>query len=181
MRWWWLFPIDTRVHRYLFSCQGTIISMHENPFSVGQAGSDSNEEHNNHAALVLGRQSLLNSFRQLSKSNEQRKFTNPFMTLGIRSGPQATDGSLSDAPGLLFYYLFDDWYSTYSLVIRDKNQYTAKLEKLVSSNQAQLTFTCLWPCSEIKWCNGPMLNLSGNCTASDVNWRYWSACITAIT
>ena len=116
--------------------------MHENPLPVSQAISNTNEEHDERTTLVLGRQSLLNSFRQLSKSNEQRKSTNPFMTLGIRSGSQAIDGSLPDAPGLLFYYLFDDWYSTYSLVIRDKNQYTAKLEKLVSSNQAQFPSTC---------------------------------------
>ena len=64
------------------------------------------------------------------------------MTLGIRSGSQATDGSLSDAPGLLFYYLFDDWYSTYSLVTQDKNQYTVKLKKLVSWTETQFPITC---------------------------------------
>lgn len=116
--------------------------MHENPFPVGQAGSNPHEEQEKRTTLVLGRQSLLNSFRQLSKSNEQRKSTNPFMTLGIRSGSQAIDGGPSDAPGLLFYYLFDDWYSTYSLVIRDKNQYTVKLEKLVSRSTTQFLHTC---------------------------------------
>lgn len=116
--------------------------MHENPFPIGQASLSPNEEHEKHDTLVHGRQSLLNSFRELSKSNERRKSTNPFMTLGIRSGSQALDGSLSDAPGLLFYYLFDDWYSTYSLVIRDKNQYTAKLEKLVSSTVNRFRLAC---------------------------------------
>lgn len=135
------FTFLTGAHIYSLPCQGTIISMHENPFPVRQAGSDPHEEHENHTKLVLGRQCLLNSFRQLSKSNEQRKSINPFMTLGIRSGSQTPDGSLSDAPGLLFYYLFDDWYSTWNLVIRDKNQYTVKLEKLVSS--AVLIPTCL--------------------------------------
>lgn len=116
--------------------------MHENRFSTGQASITPTEEHEKHDALALGRQNLLNSFRQLSKSNDGRKSDNPFMTLGIRSGVQATDGKLSDAPGLLFYYLFDDWYPTYSLVTRDKNQYTAKLEILVSSTINRLFFIC---------------------------------------
>jgi hypothetical protein len=107
--------------------------MHENPFPMGQAGLSSGEEHERHGALMYRGQSLLNSFEQLSKCNDPRKSLNPFMTLGIRSGVQATDGTLSDAPGLLFYYLFDDWYSAYGLVIRDANQYALNLKKLVSS------------------------------------------------
>ena len=107
--------------------------MHENPPSTDRASFTSAEEHKKHSALVLGRQNLLNSFQQLSKSNDGRKSDNPFMTLGIRSGVQTADGKLSDAPGLLFYYLFDDWYPTYSIVTREKNQYTANLETLVSS------------------------------------------------
>lgn len=116
--------------------------MHENPFSTDQASFTSTKEHEKHSARGLGRQNLLNSFRQLSKSNDGRRSDNPFMTLGIRSGVQAADGKLSDAPGLLFYYLFDDWYPTYSLVIRDKNQYTDKLEILVSSAINRSFFTC---------------------------------------
>jgi hypothetical protein len=122
--------------------------MHENPFPIGQTNLSSakdhgkNEKREMHEALVLRRPNLLNSFRQLSKSNNGRNSKNPFMTLGIRSGVQGTDGSPSDAPGLLFYYLFDDWYSAYSLVIRDENQYTAKLEKLVSSPVFSIFASC---------------------------------------
>ncbi|MCJ1468059.1 hypothetical protein MMC07_006685 [Pseudocyphellaria aurata] len=40
--------------------------------------------------------------------------------------------SQSDSPSLLFYYLFDDWSTTYSLVARKEHQYGVQLEHLVS-------------------------------------------------
>lgn len=104
--------------------------MHENP----------DEGHEN--LMYREHSTVLNSFQQLSKCSDPRKSTNPFMTLGIRSGVQATDGSPSDAPGLLFYYLFDDWYAAYSLVIRDENQYARNLEKLVSSGLTSFLLGC---------------------------------------
>ena len=125
--------------------QGTVISMHENPFSVRPANPNLNpaEERKKHDALEYGRQTLLKTFRQLSKSNEKKKLDNPFMTLGIRSAPLTAEDSLSNAPCLLFYYLFDDWYSSYSLVVQAKHQYTAKLEKLVSSAMACVSLSQL--------------------------------------
>lgn len=38
----------------------------------------------------------------------------------------------SDTPGLLFYYIFDDWYSSYSVVFRKEHQYGEALDQLVS-------------------------------------------------
>jgi hypothetical protein len=61
------------------------------------------------------------------------------MALPIRGGlSSGEDGinngrstSLGEASSLLFYYLFDDWYTSYSLVARKEHQYSAKLEDLV--------------------------------------------------
>jgi len=63
------------------------------------------------------------------------------MTLAIRGGivsgndgvKDSFDAPLGDASSLLFYYLFDDWYTSYSLVARKEHQYGAQLEHLVRS------------------------------------------------
>lgn len=37
----------------------------------------------------------------------------------------------TDVPGLLFYYLFDDWLSIYSLIARRDNRFAIELNTLV--------------------------------------------------
>lgn len=60
------------------------------------------------------------------------------MTLPIRAGltspDDTTTGGLGDASSLLFY-LFDDWYTSYSLVVRKEQQYSAQLEDLVGTSK----------------------------------------------
>ena len=36
-----------------------------------------------------------------------------------------------DGPGLLFYYLFDDWYATYALLAKEEHHYGSELKRLV--------------------------------------------------
>ena len=110
---------------------GTVITIHENPFP-GHPGTLDNREQ---VALNIIRQNLLNVFRQLSKANDEKIAENPVMALKIRSGARSEEGrpiTNSDAPSLLFYYLFDDWYTSYSLVARRQHQYGKQLERLVS-------------------------------------------------
>lgn len=54
-------------------------------------------------------------------------------TVDIRPGilPNTGKVTISEASGLLFYYLFDDWYTTYALVARREQQYAVELERLV--------------------------------------------------
>lgn len=92
-------------------------------------------------ALTVIRRNLLNVFSQLSKATDGQKEPNPIMTLAIRGGivsgndgvKDSFDAPLGDASSLLFYYLFDDWYTSYSLVARKEHQYGAQLEHLVRS------------------------------------------------
>ena len=59
---------------------------------------------------------------------------NPMMTLPVRSGLQPvkdSDISPSDAPSLLFFYLFDDWVTSYSLVAKGQHTYAERIDKLV--------------------------------------------------
>ena len=81
------------------------------------------------------RRNLVNVFKNLSKSNDEWRRQNPIMTLPIRSGLlKIKEGEeiASDAPSLLFFYLFDDWYTTYSLVAKQEHQYGKQLGQLVS-------------------------------------------------
>lgn len=110
------------------SSLGTIISIHENPFPHHQGKLSKKQV----KALKLMRRNLRNIFRQLSRANVVR---NPLMSIPIRPLPQnvaSKETSPSDAPSLLFHYLFDDWMNTHSLVARKEHQYGVQLEQLVS-------------------------------------------------
>lgn len=107
---------------------GTIISVHENPFPHHQGKLSKKQLR----ALKLMRRNLRIIFRQLSRANVER---NPLMSMPVRPGPQkfpSKETSPSDAPSLLFHYLFDDWMNTHSLVARKEHQYGVQLEQLVS-------------------------------------------------
>ena len=80
------------------------------------------------------RRNLLNVFMQLSKVNDSHRKNNPINTLDIRPSLRSNQSSnitIADSPSLLFYYLFDDWYSSYALVAKSEHQYAMELEKLV--------------------------------------------------
>lgn len=114
------------------SCSGTIVSIQENLFPNHWGKSLSSRER---TILYLMRRNLLNIFQQLSRVNDQRSRENHIMTIPVRPGRQDATGhevSPSDAPSLLFHYLFDDWLTTYSLVARKEHQYGIQLERLVS-------------------------------------------------
>lgn len=109
----------------------TVISIRENPYPDHGGSMDPKEQ----AALNIIRRNLLNVFRQLSSANDKKMAENPVMALKIRSGTRVEEGrpiTNSDSPSLLFYYLFDDWYTSYSLVARRQHQYGKRLERLVS-------------------------------------------------
>ena len=80
------------------------------------------------------RRNLMNVFQQISKAGNETGKQNATTRLPIRSGIIKTkqdDLSISDAPSLLFHYLFDDWYTSYSLVSKQEHQYGKQLSKLV--------------------------------------------------
>lgn len=110
---------------------GTVISIHENPYPshVGPLNDEEQED------LENVRRNFKNVFCQLSFANERSNPHNPIMSVPIRSPTLDKDdkpqASPSDVPSLLFYYLFDDWYTSYSLVARSEHQYGAQLEHVV--------------------------------------------------
>ena len=56
------------------------------------------------------------------------------MTVAVRSGrlpiTSENDTGEADSPSLLVYYLFDDWYSIYSLIAKSEHQYRVQLDKI---------------------------------------------------
>ena len=78
-------------------------------------------------------------FSQISTVNN---VPNPMMNLPLRSPKLKKDDKphacQSDVPSLLFYYLFDDWYASYSLVSRSGHQYGNQLEQLVTDSVLRL-------------------------------------------
>ncbi|KAK5003744.1 hypothetical protein LTR28_009792, partial [Elasticomyces elasticus] len=79
------------------------------------------------------RRNLLNVFRSLSKV-DRRAGESPLTLLPIRQRVgdtlEETVHRSSDAPGLLFYYLFENWYNSYTLVTRQESQYGVELSQL---------------------------------------------------
>ncbi|KAH0559734.1 hypothetical protein GP486_003749 [Trichoglossum hirsutum] len=137
--WTWLIlcddgatpPSNTFLVQHLSNILGTVISIHEDPFP-GQNKLTPDEQTRMNLSII--RRNLLNVFQNLSKA-EKARFSSvaegAISTLHIRKAPGSADGDPSgDSPSLLFYYLFDDWYTTYSLVVRRQHKYGEKLRTL---------------------------------------------------
>ena len=108
----------------------TIIAIHENPYPDVRGPLDAEQKER----IGVMRRNLLNVLRNLSGSKKAREKIPAVAVLPIRSGLQDIEGSeitASDAPSLLFYYLFDDWQSSYSLVAKQEHQYGKQLGYLV--------------------------------------------------
>ena len=126
----------------LICFSGTVISIHENPFPGHKGGMVEGHQ----PLLTAIRRNLLNVFMQLSSVTDAHRERNPINTLDIRPGLLSTQSSnitIADSPSLLFYYLFDDWYSSYALVAKSEHQYAMQLEKLVRSTSSPTDWTAL--------------------------------------
>ncbi|KAH0536418.1 hypothetical protein FGG08_006716 [Glutinoglossum americanum] len=121
-------PSGRRLWTWLIICgDGTVITLHEDPFPGIEQWP---QRVFTIAKLSKIRRNLLNVFRNLSKAENSGSLSeaeSAISTLHIR---KADGGSAGDAPSLLFYYLFDDWYTTYSLVVRGQHKYGEKLRNL---------------------------------------------------
>ena len=96
------------------------------------------------ALLRIVRRNVINVFTHLSKAHSAKTERSPLFILHLRSNAyQRKDGTSDTAekfvtengPSLLFYYLFDDWYSTYGLITRKEQRYSAVLNELVRDSQ----------------------------------------------
>ncbi|KAK2777054.1 hypothetical protein FQN52_003237 [Onygenales sp. PD_12] len=123
-------PEGKRVWTWLIICDdGTVISIHENPFPPStELAADKRQK-----ALKVIRQNTTLVFSGISSLHIRSEHNNPLMTTYVRNFPNETGTTAvkpGDGPGLLFYYLFDNWTANYSLVIRREHSYSAALERL---------------------------------------------------
>ncbi|KAI5209754.1 hypothetical protein E4T42_07395 [Aureobasidium subglaciale] len=123
-------PHIKRVWTWLLICADkTVISINEDlyPYCEGRLS------HPQQLVMMETRRNLINVFRSLSKVEDSRE-ANPLVLLPIRrrlgDTKEETAHRDKDAPGLLFYYLFENWFNSYSLITRRESRYGMELEKL---------------------------------------------------
>jgi len=126
-------PHGKRVWNWLLLCEeATVISISEDPFPFSEGRLQVDELR----TLYTTRRNLVTVFRQLTKAPTAFR-ENSLIMLPIRhrigNSEEETAHRPTDAPGLLFYYLFEDWFTTYSLVTRREHGYAAELDRLVGS------------------------------------------------
>jgi Mg2+ and Co2+ transporter CorA len=122
-------PHGKRVWNWLLLCEDrTIITVYEDPFP------QRNGMLTQHEQLCLGviRRNLINIFRQLSKGHDHsRDVASKQLPLRTRIGDveEETTHRPTDIPGLLFYYLFDDWENIYTYIAQG-NGYAEEIDRL---------------------------------------------------
>jgi hypothetical protein len=108
----------------------TVISIREDPFPLSES-----LEADEQRVIRTIRRNLVTVFCQLSKaydsSNESVLNILP-VRKRVGESEEETQHRASDSPGLLFYYLFEDWFSAFNLVMRREHRYAAELNKIVS-------------------------------------------------
>jgi Mg2+ and Co2+ transporter CorA len=121
-------PEGKRLWSWLVLCDdGTVISIHEPlPLDISQK------------ELVIVRHNLFTVFRSLSISHTAEASTSDSQ-LGPGGGGlddlpfrhlHTQHASIHGDPSLLFYYLFDDWYSSYDFVVGRGAPYSTRMRNL---------------------------------------------------
>lgn len=124
-------PEGKRIWSWLILCNdGTVISIQENPFPGPYIPSADERR----AVLGVIRRNIGFIFAGVSKQHSAASESGSLVTVRVRNfsdtGPDQASIKQEDGPSLLFYYIFDDWFSSYSLVARREHTYGAMLNKL---------------------------------------------------
>ncbi|KAF1840962.1 uncharacterized protein K460DRAFT_321643 [Cucurbitaria berberidis CBS 394.84] len=122
-------PHGKRVWNWLLLCEDkTVISISEDPFPFND-----DLRAQDLKTLYTTRRNLVNVFRQLTKAPTPLGDA-ALQQLPIRqrvgNSDEETAHRPTDAPGLLFYYLFEDWGTTFNLISRRQHGYAAELDRL---------------------------------------------------
>jgi hypothetical protein len=110
-----------------------VISIQENPFPQTQPVYPALASQK--LALEVIRRNVYLNFSGISKQHDAASDSNPLTTMHVRQFTDTTEGGTSlrpgDGPSLLFYYLFDDWVTTYNFVARKEQPYGPRLDVVV--------------------------------------------------
>ncbi|KAJ5730691.1 uncharacterized protein N7483_005199 [Penicillium malachiteum] len=126
-------PEGKRLWNWLILCNdGTVISIQENPFPR-QRGMLKGDQIK---VLDIVRRNVRFIFSGVSKQHLTMSESDSLVTIRVRHfnevGPDQANIKQEDGPGLLFYYIFDDWVSSYGLIAKREHQYGVVLEELRS-------------------------------------------------
>jgi hypothetical protein len=126
-------PHCHRVWTWLLLCKdSTVITINEDPFPFSNTNYLSPTQQRIFAET---RRNLTNVFRSLSLlDSDPLRTRNPMTLLPLRSRlgrtPEESAHRASDTPGLLFYYLFENWQNSYTLITRKESRYGTELASL---------------------------------------------------
>ncbi|KGO68267.1 Small GTPase superfamily, ARF/SAR type [Penicillium italicum] len=126
-------PDGKRLWTWLIQCDdGTIISIQENPFPR-RKGVPMDEAK---PVLDIVRRNIRSIFAGVSRQHFALSESESLITIRVRHfsghGPDQANIKQEDGPSLLFYYIFDDWVSSYGLIAKREHKYGVALEKLRS-------------------------------------------------
>lgn len=111
---------------------GTVVSIQESPFPALQ---DPLPESEVKPVLEIVRRNIRFIFAGVSKQHAGLSDRDTLVTIRVRhfsdSGPDQAGIKQEDGPSLLFYYIFDDWVSSYGLIAKREHQYGVRLDHLV--------------------------------------------------
>ncbi|KAE8413288.1 ADP-ribosylation factor [Aspergillus pseudocaelatus] len=124
-------PDGSRLWSWLVLCDdGTVISMQENPYP----GFSRPSERELKSVLGIVRRNVQLIFSGVSKRHSAQSESDSLVTIRVRpahgDGPDQASIKQEDGPSLLFYYIFDDWVSSYALVAKREHQYGVLLDRL---------------------------------------------------
>lgn len=122
--WTWLVLCDDR----------TVISINEDMFPNDHGQLSPQQK----SVYLRSKQNVVNVFRSLSLAADATgsRLNRLPIRKRLAEGEQAAAERAKDAPGLLFYFLFENWFNSYSLVTRRDSRYGTELVQIVSHNCA---------------------------------------------
>ncbi|PYH95975.1 ADP-ribosylation factor [Aspergillus ellipticus CBS 707.79] len=142
-------PEGRRLWAWLILCDdGTVICMQENPFP-GLSGPSEQELK---GVLSVVRRNMQLIFAGVSKQHFASSESDSLVTIRVRpfydDGPEQVSIKQDDGPSLLFYYIFDDWVSSYALVAKREHKYGVSLDQL---RQSMLSKPVVDLVNELHW------------------------------
>ncbi|KAL2847988.1 hypothetical protein BJX68DRAFT_106916 [Aspergillus pseudodeflectus] len=118
--WSWLMLFD----------DGTVVSIQENPYPESAAQSEAEMK----AVTAVSRRNIQLIFAGVSKQHSPASENDSLVTIRVRpfhdTGPDPAAIKQEDGPSLLFFYIFDDWVSSYALVAKREHTYGVALDHL---------------------------------------------------
>lgn len=118
----------------LTSPTGTVVSIQENPYPRPSGPLPEDEVK---SVLGIVRRNVRGIVSGVSKQHSASSESDSLVTIRVRyfhgGGPDQASIKQEDSPSLLFYYIFDDWVSSYGLIARREHKYGVSLDQLVRS------------------------------------------------